>query len=210
MGRTRLYENDAARVAAHRARAKALRYADSVTLPDGVPDATPGDEAYTLPRVITAARAALGAIDLDPASCAQAQTKVVQATHWYGLDHPDPACRNGLVLPWAGRVWLNPPFSDALPWARRLVNAYTTGAVSAAVLLISGDVSTDYSQMLRPVAAASCWPQPRLQFWPRRMLTNKRTGKVERSSPSFTAIVWYLGASPGRFITAFAPIGDTR
>lgn len=203
MGRKRLYENNAARVAAHRARTRALRYADSVTLPDAPPDTT-GDEAYTDPRIVTAARAALGQIDLDPASCAEAQ-RVVQAARWYGLDHPDPAGRDGLTSPWAGRVWLNPPFSAPMPWVERLIAAYQAGAVPAAVLLVRGDPSTAYSQKLRGVAAASCWPSPRLQFWPWRM-----TAKGKRSSSDFPTIVWYLGGSPGRFITAFSPFGDTR
>lgn len=164
MGRRRIYASDAERVAAHRARRKALRFADSVTLPDADPG-TVGDEAFTDPRVVAAARAALGGIDLDWASCLQAQG-VVQAAQWCGRDHPDPAFRDGLAVPWTGRVWLNPPFSDPLPWVRRLIATHAAGAVLAAVLLVRGDPSTAYSQLLRPVAAASCWPALRLQFWP--------------------------------------------
>lgn len=208
MGRKRLYASDADRVAAHRARQKLLRNRDSVTLPDAEPG-TKGDEAYTDPRVVAAARAALGAIDLDPASCAAAQG-VVGATRWYGLDHPDPACRDGLAAPWAGRVWCNPPFSLPRPWVQRLIDAYVAGDISAAVILLKADTCASYSQLIRPVAAASCWPATRLHFWPRRMIRDKDTGKLKPSAPNFVTILWYLGPSPGRFVAAFSPIGDTR
>lgn len=203
MGRRRLYASDAERVAAHRGRQRALRYADTVTLPTAAPG-TAGDEAYTDPAVITAARAALGAIDLDPASCQEAQT-VVQAGAWYGLDHPDPTRRDGLAGPYRGKVWMNPPFSAPLPWVQRLVSAHVAGDVPAAVVLLRGDVSAAYSQQLRPVAAACCWPSPRLKFWPWRT-----TGEGKRSSANFATLVWYLGPSPGRFIAAFSRFGDTR
>ena len=202
MGRARVYASDAERVAAHRARKRMLRNTDSVTLPDAVPGTT-GDEAYTPPAVIAAARVALGGIDLDPASCVQAQT-VVQAARWYGRDHPDPACHDGLTAPWQGRIWTNPPFSAPWPWVQRLIAAYMSGAVPSAVILLRADVSTAYSQALRSVATASCWPSPRLRFWPRRVAHGKET------TPDFPTLIWYVGKAPGRFISAFAPFGDTR
>lgn len=182
MGRKRIYASDADRVAAHRLRQSVLRNRDSVTLPNA-PLGTAGDEAYTMPAVIAAARAALGRIDLDPASCAQAQ-EVVRAGVWCGLDHPDPARRDGLVLQWAGRVWCNPPFSAPLPWVDTLAAAYQRGDVPATVMLLRGDVSAAYAQRLRPLASASCWPSPRLQFWPHRVDAQGR-----RSSPNFPVMV---------------------
>jgi len=29
---------------------------------------------------------------------------------------------DGLVMPWAGRVWCNPPFSNASPWIKKLID----------------------------------------------------------------------------------------
>ena len=61
-------------------------------------------EHYTPVDVVEAAREVLGAIDLDPASCEEAQ-KVVRAARWIGL--PD----DGLAAhsTWAGRTFCNPP-----------------------------------------------------------------------------------------------------
>lgn len=66
------------------------------------------DEWLTPPHILDA----LGRFDLDP--CAS-------------LDRPWPTARehytiedDGLTLPWHGRVWLNPPYSDVTPWMKRM------------------------------------------------------------------------------------------
>lgn len=57
-----------------------------------------GDQWYTPAPVIALARRILGEIDLDPASCPEAQ-RVVRAARYYAV--------GGLALPWQGRVWCN-------------------------------------------------------------------------------------------------------
>ena len=59
-------------------------------------------EHYTPSVYVEAARSVLGAIDLDPASCAAAN-RTVQAARYY--DKVD----DGLAQPWHGRVFVNPP-----------------------------------------------------------------------------------------------------
>lgn len=51
----------------------------------------------------------LGPFDLDP--CAGADTSI--ATTNYALERG----QNGLVLPWFGFTWVNPPFSEKEDWA---------------------------------------------------------------------------------------------
>src|SRR6266567_8413556 len=65
------------------------------------------DEWFTPVEIIEAVRDVLGTIDLDPASCDEAQ-ETVQATRYFTAEN------DGLKQEWAGRVWLNPPFSHPL------------------------------------------------------------------------------------------------
>ncbi len=63
------------------------------------------NEHYTPPAIVEAARAAMGGIDLDPASCALANEVVQARTYWSD---------GALSLPWcyahhAQRTFLNPP-----------------------------------------------------------------------------------------------------
>jgi len=67
--------------------------------------ASPDDEWWTPRHVADAARITLGGvIDLDPASCAEANL-VIGAQRIYTADD------DGLSRDWAGTVWCNPPFS---------------------------------------------------------------------------------------------------
>lgn len=56
---------------------------------------------------------ALGIFDLDPAASRDDPTRCARR----GYTSED----NGLLLPWQGRVWLNPPYgSEARQWIKRL------------------------------------------------------------------------------------------
>ena len=60
-------------------------------------------EHYTLQSILDAVIACMGAIDLDPASNSHEIPNVPAARHYTAQD-------NGLVQPWVGRVFLDPPF----------------------------------------------------------------------------------------------------
>lgn len=72
-------------------------------------DVTSSDEWYTPIELIHS----LGAFDLDPACGPLCEANT--ARRKYG-----PA-EDGLAQEWKGRVWLNPPFSNARPWVEKLV-----------------------------------------------------------------------------------------
>ena len=57
---------------------------------------------YTPTCFVESARTVMGSIDLDPASDAEAN-RIVKATWFYDIHS------NGLVQPWVGNVFLNPP-----------------------------------------------------------------------------------------------------
>jgi ParB family transcriptional regulator, chromosome partitioning protein len=156
------------------------------------------DEAYTPPWLADAARSVLGAIDLDPASCTRAQT-VIQAATWYSQ------AQDGLAQSWRGRVWCNPPYSNPLPWVQKALQHYSAGDVPAALLLLRGDTSTEYSHLLGRAAEALCMLR-RIDFWPRRR--NAKTGKL--SSPDFPVLLWYLGPDVEAFRAVFDYYGPIR
>lgn len=86
------------------------------------------DEWHTPESVLALARAILERIDVDPASCRIAQDRV-RAGRWFG------PVENGLVQPWEGRVWLNPPFSDMETWVDAAIERVQAGGDTEAVLL---------------------------------------------------------------------------
>jgi len=81
---------------------------------------------YTPASYVEPARDLMGGIDLDPASDASANG-IVQATSFYSF--PD-----GLMSPWSGRLFVNPP-SPPEAWWVRLSKAFAAGDVTAAVYI---------------------------------------------------------------------------
>jgi len=63
------------------------------------------DERYTPRYLIEWARSTMGGIDLDPASCELANSRLVEAEDWFGIED------DSLDQQWHGRVWMNPPWS---------------------------------------------------------------------------------------------------
>ena len=88
------------------------------------------DEWYTPQPILDAARAAMGSIDLDPASCLDANARV-QATEFYD------ASDDGLTREWKGNVWVNPPFGERLTrqFHDRLLAQLSAGNVEKACFL---------------------------------------------------------------------------
>jgi hypothetical protein len=69
------------------------------------------DEWLTPPKILEA----LGPFDLDP--CAPIRRPWPMAARHYTLED------DGILKPWAGRVWLNPPYGiEAERWLRRLAD----------------------------------------------------------------------------------------
>ena len=80
----------------------------------GMPWRTPRDDGYSdewYSPVDLVSR--LGLFDLDP--CAARESDVNLARENYRLPS------DGLLLPWVGRVWLNPPYSSIKKWIPKMV-----------------------------------------------------------------------------------------
>jgi len=115
------------------------------------------NEWWTPEPYIEAARSVLGGIDLDPASCAQANETVRAARYFSVAD-------DGLKQEWKGRVWLNPPYGGrAGAFVTKLAGSAAAGDVTAAVCLVSSH-STD-TAWFRPLwDALLCFTYGRIHF----------------------------------------------
>lgn len=117
------------------------------------------DEWYTPEAYIDSARDVLERIDLDPASNPRAQ-KVVQAKRWWSKSD------DGLGRPWAGRIWLNPPYSQPLvqQFIDRLLEQWDEGSVEAAIVLLNASTDTGWWHELAAEAASVCFTRGRISF----------------------------------------------
>lgn len=89
------------------------------------------DHWATPPAIITALEAEFGAFDLDP--CCRPET--AKAARFY-TEHED-----GLSQPWAGKVFLNPPYSKPAPWLEKAI--YETSLSRACLVVALLPVRTD-------------------------------------------------------------------
>ena len=154
------------------------------------------DGWYTPTWMVDAARLVLGKIDTDPATCAAAQA-IVRAATWY------TATENGLVQPWHGAVWCNPPYSDPLPWAERLARLYQAGEIDAGMMLVNCSCSPKWAQHLWKHADAVCLLSKRINFWhPTKTNAN---GSYDRDSA-----VFYFGKKRDLFDVVFSRYGVIR
>jgi hypothetical protein len=134
-------------------------------------------EWYTPSVYVEAAREVLGGIDLDPASS---------------------AADDGLAQPWAGRVWLNPPYAGQGPrFVAKLIEEYEQGHVTAAVLLVAATgTSTQWFRLLWGYTL--CFTDHRLNF--------TRADGFQGSTVHGSIFV-YLGPYPHKFAAVFSKFG---
>lgn len=151
---------------------------------------------FTPAEYIEAARAVLGNIELDPASCALAN-ETVQATRYYTEE------ADGLRQDWtSATLWMNPPYgkvngkSNQEVWSAKLLAEYRTGRVQAAIMLLNA--ATD-CQWFKPL-----WDFP-LCFTDHRIRFCSPSG--ESSQPTHGNVFVYLGPHRGRFAQVFGRFG---
>jgi DNA polymerase I-like protein with 3'-5' exonuclease and polymerase domains len=154
------------------------------------------NEWFTPAHIIDAARAVLGSIDLDPASCTAAN-QTVGATKFYDQE------TDGLAQQWRGRVWMNPPYGHwAGKFAAKLLAEYQVGNITAAIALLGAPtVSNKWFKPLHDFPI--CFPTRRIQF-------TGADGKQGENNNSRGSIFIYFGPDRERFAEVFSQFGRIK
>jgi hypothetical protein len=150
-------------------------------------------EHYTPQYILDAVIACMGAIDLDPASNSREIPNVPSARYYTVQD-------NGLVQPWEGRVFLNPPFGPGVEqWFSKLYQERSAGRTTAAIVLWKSATETAAWKTLTAISCRVCFPSARIRF----------VGPAGDSGPgpTFSPALFYVGERPELFEKAFAGIG---
>jgi phage N-6-adenine-methyltransferase len=182
-------EEQEAKIAA--AKCKAEMAIDGVKLNGRGVAGTRSDEWFTPVPYIKAARAVLGDIDLDSATCAFAQSRI-RASSFFTKQH------DGLKQRWRGRVWLNPPFSRIADFTAKLVREVKAGHVTAAILLANGCTDTAWFHEAASACSALCFTRGRIRF-------EQEAAPVE--SPPQGQTFFYFGTDVATFRRVFDSIG---
>jgi len=117
------------------------------------------NEWYTPKNIIALAVKVMGGIDLDPASSVIANMTVGSKKYYTKKE-------DGLIQPWAGRVWMNPPYAQPLieKFCLRLVEHYERGDVTEACVLVNNATETKWFQCMFPSCSAVCFIRSRVRF----------------------------------------------
>jgi hypothetical protein len=145
------------------------------------------------PFLKAALRVLGGKIDLDPASCAEAN-KIIRAKKYYTKEE------SGLLHPWPGNVWLNGPFSfpAVQSFTGYATQQYDKGISKSIVCLTNNATGTSWCQSLLKRFLV-CFPNGRVPFW--------RVGREGTGGTRDDQMFTYMGKNEARFIKEFSPLG---
>ena len=144
-------------------------------------------------------RDVLGAIDLDPTTSEIAQ-RTVRATNYFTQDD------DGLKHEWHGKVFLNPPYSNIVPFIEKLIAEYQAGRVTEAILLTHNYTDTAWFHKAVTAASAFCLTLRRIPFvGPAGNIASAQGG-----SPFSTSVLGPRSSPPASPTSALSPTSMRR
>lgn len=146
-------------------------------------------EWYTDAKFIESARKVMGSIDLDPASSAAAN-ETVRATHYFTIED------DGLKQEWTGRIWLNPPYSKAYLFTKKLLESKS---VTESICLMNNCTETQWFYDISSAANAIVFTKGRTTFY--------RADGTESSRPLQGQAIIYIGPHQTEFLKEFSQYG---
>ena len=154
---------------------------------------TPEDcEYYTPPELLEKVYQVMP-ITLDPAS---PPLPTVRAEKYYTKE------QNGLLQPWEGNVFLNPPYGRATHlWINKLVMEYKALRTQNCILLIHAKTDTQWFKKIAEISAEICCIEGRISF----LNPSGKTGKG--TFPSLLILVSTNTEIRQRFFDVFKTTG---
>lgn len=149
-------------------------------------------EWYTPQEFTDAARRVMGEIDLDPASNKFANEKI-GAINYYTKE------QDGLILPWKGRIWMNPPFGVIIKrFIEKLCIEFASGNVTEAIVLTNNATETNWFKRMTEHASIVCFVCHRISFWHQ----DRKKGTALQGQT-----ITYFGQNHERFVNEFSKFG---
>jgi hypothetical protein len=166
---------------------------------DWVPDPLHSFQDYfTPPEIVALAEQAMGGIDLDPASHFIANKRLIEAGVHIGQYFT--RSHDAFEHDWYGRIWLNPPYGDNLPWFQRLDHEMAAGRVTQLCMLSPmWTFNTLQAQPYMATAAAMVVLSPTPKFY--------NPGDPTKTGKNHPHAIVYWGDRRADFLVAFKDIG---
>lgn len=144
------------------------------------------EEWYTPKDIIDAVIEVFGYIDLDP--CSPSVDGPVPAQQHYTQKE------DGLIQPWAGKVYMNPPYGTQVKeWVEKCLREYDGKNVLEAIILVAARTDTKWFNLLNEFPW--CAVEGRLAF------------SGSKNKATFPSAIFYLGENIKDFFEVFSQFG---
>lgn len=154
------------------------------------------NEWFTPQVYIDAVKEIFGNIDLDPASCIEAN-QIIQAKTIFTIND------DGLNQDWFGKVFLNPPYgktggkSNQALWSQKLITEYCLGNVTEAILLVNAQTAEKWFKPLWGYTV--CFTDHRIKFM---------QADGSKNQPTLGNAFIYFGQNSDTFTKVFSKFGN--